>query len=99
MLKSAGTKFAKADGSVLALFYRQTKRAERKGGSEMAIQKTLQALAFVAVFVITVLAFHFALQAGERNECEAWQHHPELWVEWRVEQCRSVGAPLPVVSP
>jgi len=65
----------------------------------MTIQKALQILAYVAVFVTIVVAFHFALRDGERNECEAWQHHPELWVEWRVEQCESVGAPLPVVSP
>ena len=59
-------------------------------------QKTLQLLAIVIAIVFIAAAFHLAAQVGESSECEAWQTRPDLWVEWRIEQCEELGVPLPV---
>jgi len=59
-------------------------------------QKTLRLLGIVIAFVLMIVVFHLAMQAGERHQCETWQSRPDLWTEIRIEQCNSVGVPLPV---
>ena len=65
---------------------------------------TLRVL-LVAVLTLAVLFFiEKSLERYERVECRAWtvevQEHEHLRVniaEWQVDQCETVGVPLPVL--
>jgi len=62
----------------------------------MTARKTLRIIAIFILIVVLALGANALIVRAERNYCDAWQDHPELWVEWRIKQCQQLGVPLPV---